>query len=582
MKKFKKMSFIIKSILITSILMILMGITLTLSSIIIQKNTLTTEMEKQALAIANQWGQGIDPSVVEEAATTTDIHSQIQQELTAYFDNISATNPNVAQGYIQGANLTESNESIIIAIPTTMIEALEEVGMKIGDLYQQPEVIVNAIKELVETKEVTTSDIYEDAFGTWITVLYPLKNSSGEIFAFFGVDVDASMVKNGANTFLTSSLLIIVPSIIIIVLLQAFYLRKSAAPLNDLTNGITEIQQGNFDIHLPTREDDLGQINEAFNKMALHLKTMLGKVQQTSSTVLESSGLLTNITAEFKEKFTNVSNNIDQMTDGIQTQEYAIVESANAMEQISTEIELIANSTQDINMVSNEMEEYSQRGYTSMQQVVQQMDVINAVVKEANHIIITLENRSKEISSILDVITDISDQTNLLALNAAIEAARAGEHGKGFTVVAEEVRKLAEESSQSTKEIAKIIEEIQTETKRAVSSMNMGAEQVDKGTKIAKTTGEIFDTIKQYTSKINEQIDSIASGAQEISAGTEEVTASVKDLKTVAQKNTNLNMEIDQNTKEQLHSVNQLSDAAVELNNLAEELQALISKFNAS
>src|SRR5690606_36709317 len=129
-----------------------------------------------------------------------DIHSQIQQELTAYFDNISATNPNDAQGYIQGANLTESNESIIIAIPTNMIEALEEVGMKNGDLYQQPEVIVNAIKELVETKEVTTSEIYEDAFGKWITVLYPLNNSSCEIYAFFGVEVDASMVKNGVNT----------------------------------------------------------------------------------------------------------------------------------------------------------------------------------------------------------------------------------------------------------------------------------------------------------------------------------------------------------------------------------------------
>ncbi|TQR21704.1 methyl-accepting chemotaxis protein [Psychrobacillus vulpis] len=581
MNIFKKLSFVTKSIATTTALILLVGVVLIVSSLKVQNEVLITEMEKQATEIAVLWGKTIDPKLVENAAKEKDFDDKAQTELIAMFDNISKTNPNVAQGYLFNSELIEGNKSAIIANPTHIVDVLKENNIKIGDLNEHPKATVEAIREMNETKEMTASEIYDDLLGTWITVMYPIKNSSGEVFAFFGVDVDASMVKNGTKEFLFNSLLILIPAMIIIVLLQVFFTRRSFKPLKQLSFGINEMRNGNLDIKLPTREDDLGKINEAFNEMAYELKSMIQSIRKTSDTVLQSSELVTKVTDQSKDHSIKINENIKEMTAGIQAQEVSVMESAGAIEQIASEIGSIANSSQDVTAISKNMEDYAVQGLDAINKVVSQMEIINDTVQNSSNIIGLLKERSDEITSILDVITGISNQTNLLALNAAIEAARAGEHGKGFSVVAQEVRILAEESSKSTEKISKIIEEIQNETKNAVSSMKIGTIETDKGTKIAQTTGEMFVKIKEIADQISNQIEGVSAASQEISAGTEEVSASVNDLTAIAQKNSNSTYEIEESTKEQVESINQLSDAAKELNELAYELQTLITKFKA-
>lgn len=203
--------------------------------------------------------------------------------------------------------------------------------------------------------------MYEDQFETWVTVLYPIKDSTGTVWAFYGVDVDASMVKDGTQKFLLNSLLILIPAIIVIVLIQVFVSRRSFKPLNQLIMGIHEMRNGNLDITLPTREDDLGKMNEAFNDMASELKSMIVKIKNTSDTLLQSSELVANVTEQSKDQSVIISKNIKQMTDGIQVQEVSVTESAGAIEQIATEINTIAHSAQDVSSVSKRMEEYAIR-----------------------------------------------------------------------------------------------------------------------------------------------------------------------------------------------------------------------------
>lgn len=565
----------------TTILILLMGIVLIVTNLKIQNDVLTNEMELQATEIAERWGKMVDPAIVERAAKETEFDGESHTKFMELFDEISKYIPNVAQGYLFSSSLTGGNETAIIANPTHIVEMLQENGMKNGDLYKQPETIAKQIRRMNETKQITASEIYVDLFGTWITVLYPIVDDSGEVFAFFGVDVDASMVENGTHKFLISSLLVLIPAIVIIVLLQVFITRRNFRPLKQLLKGINQMRTGNLDIALPTREDDLGQMNEAFNEMAAELKTMITHITQTSETVLQSSELVKRVSEQSIDNSIKINDNINRMSIGIQAQEVAVTESAGGIEQIAVEISSIATSSNDVIAVSKEMETYAEQGLTIIGAVVSQMDVINDTVKKSSDIIGSLKERSDEITSILDVITGISNQTNLLALNAAIEAARAGEHGKGFAVVAQEVRKLAEESSKSTEKISKIIEEIHNETNSAVSAMAIGTTEAEKGSKIAEETGELFNKIKGITDQISNQIEGVSAATQEISAGTEEVTASVKDLTEIAKNNSTFTHEIESSTKQQLESINQLAEASIELNELAHELQSTITKFKA-
>ncbi len=581
MKILKGLSLTTKSILTTTILILLLGIVLISSSLTIQNGVLTTEMEKQASDIALRWSTEIDPTLVEVAMGESDFEDDAQTELTALFDEISDTNPNVAQGYLFTSKLEEGDKSAIIANPTHIVELLREYDMNIGDIYEHPPASAEAIRKMNGTKEMAVSDVYHDQFGTWISVVFPIKDSTGNVFAFFGVDVDASMVKNGTEKFLFSSLLILLPAILIIVVIQIVLTRRTFKPLKQLSEGINEMRDGNLDIELPTREDELGKINEAFNEMAAELKSMIIKIKATSDTVLQSSELVSNVTGQSKDHSEKINESIKKMTIGIQTQELSVSESASAIEQIASEINSISISSQDVTMVAKSMEEYSLEGLDSISGVVKQMGIINDAVQESSGIIQLLKERSDEITSILEVITGISNQTNLLALNAAIEAARAGENGKGFAVVAQEVRKLAEESSKSTDKISKIIEEIQQETNNAVSSMDIGRIEAAKGTKVAEATGELFFNIKKVTDQISNQIEGVSAASQEISAGTEEVTAAVKDLTAIAHNNSNFTNEIEASTYKQLSSMNQLSDASKELNELAQELQSMTTKFKA-
>lgn len=579
MKKLKQLSFTLKTILLTTILMLLIGVILLVSSIEIQKSVLEKEMENQAMTIANQWGEKIKLDLVEKAAENPNTNGPDQKKLIEFFDSISENNPMVAQGYVLGTDLQEGNQSVIISTPRHMIDALAEFDIHIGDLYEQPPLIVNEIKKLVETKKPTSTEVYEDDFGTWITVLYPISNSSGEVYAYFGVDVDASMVTEGTSRFLMNSLFILIPLLIVFVLVQIFAIRKNAQPLKHLSAGIDEMRNGNLDINLPTREDDLGKMNEAFNDMALELKQMISKIGETSTTVLQSSGLVKQVTDQSMDASTQVSDNIKQMTNETQVLETSVMESSAAIEQMAIGIGEIASFSQDIAQVSKDMESFAHDGLTSIRSVVAQMDTINETVEKSSQVVSSLQERSDEISSILDVITGISAQTNLLALNAAIEAARAGEHGKGFAVVAQEVRKLAEESSKSTERISKIIEEIQVETSKAVSAMVVGTKETQKGTEYAHATGQLFEKIKAYTDQISSKIESISASSQEISAGAEEVSATSKELTLIASNNSEFTLEIEASTQEQMESISQLSDAAQKLNKLANELQSMVTRF---
>lgn len=579
MVKAKKLSFASKILIIPIITTVLFGIILVSFSYFLQSKVLLETMETQTNQLTERWLKELKVEDLEKAKEETDFNDPAHIKLTEHFDLLSKYNPNVAQGYIFGTELEDGNKTSIIAFPTHIVEAFEEAGLKTGDFFEQPKEIVKSIEIMLETKEKTFSKLYKDDYGTWMTILYPLTDKNGEISSYFGVDVDASTVANGQKELVINSGIALVIFLLLIFLFQYTIAQKSLSPIKELVQGIDKVSNGNFDFQLKTGDDELGTINAKFNEMTSKIKEMILKVKDTSYKIDKYSKELLDVTEKNTEHSAKITQSIHEMASGIEQQELSTVESAHAMNEIAVGVQAIANNAHNVSSSALNMEDKSTKGNDVIQRVVDQMALIADAVHNTTSFIKILDERSKEIGSIMAVITEISSQTNLLALNAAIEAARAGENGKGFAVVADEVRELAEQSKTSADQIVKLIQVIQTETANTVTSMNKGNKEVELGMEIAKQTGSLFLEILDTTKDVASEIQNVSSSSQQISATTEEITASVADLASIAQQTSSTSQSIVSNVGLQQASMESIVDTSKQLGSMSEELQKLISEF---
>jgi methyl-accepting chemotaxis protein len=270
---------------------------------------------------------------------------------------------------------------------------------------------------------------------------------------------------------------------------------------------------------------------------------------------------------------------MQQVATGVDQQVKSVEETSKTISEMSIGIQQIATNAQDVSQTALEASEGAKAGGQVITNAIQQMNFINENVTGLESVITGLGESSEEIGKIIDVITGISDQTNLLALNAAIEAARAGEHGKGFAVVADEVKKLAEQSSNSAKQISQLVLKIQNETKTAVQTMESTSKEVNEGIGVVNTAGQAFSLIETSIEAVNVQIQDVSSAVQQMAAGSEQMVSSMSLIIKVAEESASGTQEVSAATEEQLASMEEITASAQTLSNMAEELQLLISRF---
>ncbi|WP_249928249.1 methyl-accepting chemotaxis protein [Niallia circulans] len=271
---------------------------------------------------------------------------------------------------------------------------------------------------------------------------------------------------------------------------------------------------------------------------------------------------------------------IDEVGRGLQKQLVATEESALSMEEMAQAIEDLSIRSNQISEQSNTTLELTQEGDEKLKDSLVQMEQFNQTINTTFHAINNLGEKSKEIGTIVKVITGISEQINLLALNAAIEAARAGEHGKGFAVVADEVRKLAEQSRQSSSEVSNIVKNIQEETNIVVKSMQQGTEEFKETNTNILEVGTMFEQILSTTKVIAENNENSSASTEELSSASQQIMATIVQIASISRESVEMFEELIEISDDELQTIQGLVQEAENLLELKNDVDKLLSTWN--
>lgn len=368
---------------------------------------------------------------------------------------------------------------------------------------------------------------------------------------------------------------------------------------------------------METLQEALRQVSDATTKVTASSETLtatseeVGKASQqiaeTSSQVAAGSQEQSKTVQDSSAAMEQLSRAIDEVAKGTQAQAKTVDETVALVQQITAAIDQVANSAQNAAQTSQQVKEVATEGGQQVADAVGSMDRIKEATDRVGEMVKQLGESSQQIGAIVETIDDIAEQTNLLALNAAIEAARAGEHGKGFAVVADEVRKLAERSSKATGEIAELIGGIRQMTDHAVEAMDQSSKEVSDGTALGNQAGEALSRIQEAVASVVSQAQEVASAAQQMSssssevikaienvsaiteqstAATEEMAASsgevtrqIEQVAAVSEQNAAAAQEVSATTQEQNAAAEEMSAASEELATMAKQLQEMLSQF---
>lgn len=394
------------------------------------------------------------------------------------------------------------------------------------------------------------------------------------------IDYEEEILANGQTTIIIVTIisLLVVLIGITIALVTA---RSIVNPLKLVMDRMNLIAQGNLTTTslITSSKDEIGQLFVATNEMNENMKELLVEIGTVSSTVNGQSEELTHAANEVMLGTDQIAATMEELAAGAETEAGHASDMSENMAIFSDKIDDTTMNGQAVQQASTNVLNMTTEGQQLMNQSSKQMHLINKIMHEAVDKVQHLDNQSQEISKLVAVIQGIAEQTNLLALNAAIEAARAGEHGKGFAVVADEVRKLAEGVSDSVTDITNIVGNIQNETNNVTESLEHGYREIEQGTRQIESTEETFSNITNAVRDMVHNIDMTTQNLTDIMKDTAQMSNSVQEIAAISEQSAAGVEETSASAQQISSSMADITTNSNELAHLVERLNTLVQQF---
>lgn len=565
-----------KLIVILTAMILLIGLTITSISLFSSMKLVEESVSQTAGSIVQNAANVIDLEQYQDEISIdlgeTDYYYELREQLNEIRETAGLT-------YLYTMAREKVNDTYEYYYMVDGAPLEDDTASVIGDVEEniaEFESIVNTFEE--ETLQIEMS--YTDEWGGMISAYYPIKSESGEVIGLVGADIDVTNVYESMFASLRSLIIIIIAIVVISSIIVSAVIIYLIKPLKSLTKQVELVGEGNLTEQIEVnRSDEIGSLANAVNTMQQNLKNMISNISRASESVNGQSEALTTVSNEVQLANKQISVTMQELASSMEKQSDSLNLLTNEMNTFASKIAEANDSGKEASVDSKEIQEFTFEGSRLMDTSMKKMQLINQTVNDSVKRVQELSVQTNEISSLVGVIQSIADQTNLLALNASIEAARAGEHGKGFAVVAEEVRKLAEQVSNSVQDIRKIAENIQSETKIVEQSLVEGYDLVEEGSNQIQLTGQAFNKIHSSISSIVKQIENISVNLGNITETSQTINQSVEDIASISEEVVAGVEETTASIEESNSSMEGILDRANHLEQLADDLLNEVEQF---